>query len=251
MINLLLHFLGLLMQLARVQPTPPPAQDGEEINDDDPATETQPVEPKPMPSPARSRQPRYHWILDNGHGIETEGKRSPEFPDGSITQEAVVMRQIVQRISDKLNVLGIWHTVLVPEPHDVPLQARVDKAHAIKTTLPKFFLSLHSNASRGEGWQEPRGLEIWHEYHSKAGKALAKIFLLHILEATGWKSRGLKSRIVKQFFVLIRTKMPAILTENGFHNNIKDAAQLKDPAFQDKLAEAYVKAILYVEAKGI
>lgn len=63
-------------------------------------------------------------ILDNGHGQETPGKRSPVWKDGTQLFEYEFNRDIVKRIVQKLKCAGIEHKILVPELTDITLGER-------------------------------------------------------------------------------------------------------------------------------
>ena len=45
--------------------------------------------------------------------------------------------------------------------------------------------------------------------------------------------------------------MTAILTENGFYNNLSEATELLKDEIKEKIADAHVNAILEVELKGL
>ena len=45
-------------------------------------------------------------IIDNGHGIDTKGKRSPVWPDGSQLLEWEFNRDIANRLKEQLKVTG-------------------------------------------------------------------------------------------------------------------------------------------------
>lgn len=63
-------------------------------------------------------------ILDNGHGRDTAGKRSP---DGRLREYAYT-REMARRIAQDLKRQGIDVSLLVPEDTDVPLKERVERA---------------------------------------------------------------------------------------------------------------------------
>jgi N-acetylmuramoyl-L-alanine amidase len=44
--------------------------------------------------------------------------------------------------------------------------------------------------------------------------------------------------------------MPAVLTENGFYNNLREAKEMMDDSVRQKIADAHVSAILYIEKHG-
>ena len=225
-------------------PAPPPTPDP------DPA-------PAPPPTPT-GRQPRFLWCLDNGHGSKTAGKRSPVFDDGE-TQflEYRFNRDIVARIIKKLEAEGIRFFNVVPEVDtDNFLQGRVNRANNEPSDLPKIFVSVHANAgpaSSSKHWTTDsiRGIETWFFHGSKKGQRLAAVFQRHLIDFTGFKNRHLKSRPEKQFFVLRKTRMPAVLTENGFYNNRFEALDLMKEEVRQQIADAHVAAIVEIEENGI
>ena len=94
--------------------------------------------------------------IDNGHGIQTPGKRSP---DGKLLEYAYT-REIARRIVSDLTDRGYDAELLVPEEDDIPLSERVRRVNEICLTyepsspattgdlLPNVILiSLHINAS--------------------------------------------------------------------------------------------------------
>ena len=199
---------------------------------------------------------RYLWCLDNGHGKLTAGKRSPVFDDGT-TQffEYEFNRAIVKLIIKQLAVLGVRYFEVVPEVEvgDI-LEERVKRANEKTDPLPKIFVSIHSNAAPAASpndWCAPniRGIETWHYHNSVKGEKIATIFQRHLIQKTGFVNRHLKSRPEGQFYVLRETKMPAILTENGFYNNKEEAAELMKKEVRQKIADAHVAAILEIEKK--
>lgn len=59
-------------------------------------------------------------LLDNGHGIDTPGKRSPD----GLLREYAWNRLIASRIVTVLTDLGHDAAILVPEQEDIPLPER-------------------------------------------------------------------------------------------------------------------------------
>ena len=68
-------------------------------------------------------------LLDNGHGHNTEGKRSPKWSDGVQLFEWKNNRHIVSAIANELDKLGIKYRILVPEDWDVGLTERATIAN--------------------------------------------------------------------------------------------------------------------------
>lgn len=111
------------------------------------------------------------------------------------------------------------------------LSARVKIAEAAQVDL---FLSVHINAGGGTG------VEVLISGTGGRAETAANKVLPYLVQAGGWANRGVKTQNV---FVLRETSMPAILTENGFIDQVKDTANLKDPNFRQSLAVAHAKGI--------
>ena len=103
-------------------------------------------------------------LIDNGHGSDTPGKRSP---DGRFLEYAF-NRDIAARVASKLTSLGLNAEIIVPELTDVPLKERVSRINARCTALGKqnvILVSIHANAAgNGLQWTKPHG---WSIYTSK------------------------------------------------------------------------------------
>ncbi len=259
------------MEQVVILPDTPDQDFDEDIFDDVPTEDVPVITPDPVvedpvveeetetpPAPPSGHTARYLWCLDNGHGSLTAGKRSPVFDDG-VTQfmEYEFNRDIVNRIIKQLDEKGVKYFNVVPEVEiDNFLQGRVDRANAKKSDLPKIFLSVHSNAAPAKSsndWAPDTisGIETWFYHGSKKGQKIASVFQKHLVEKTGLKNRHLKSRPESQFYVLRKTKMVSVLTENGFYNNKSECEKLINPEFRQKVADAHVAAILEIEEHGI
>lgn len=104
------------------------------------------LNPSTITSSIPSQYKNAYIILDNGHGINTPGKRSP---DGRLREYAWA-REITKKIKQKLDSLGIESYILVPELIDISLQERVNRANKIykeQKNKNVILLSIHCNAS--------------------------------------------------------------------------------------------------------
>lgn len=112
-------------------------------------------------------------LLDNGHGKETAGKRSPVWSDGSQLFEWEFNRDIVRRISEKLEADGIPYRILVPEETDISLTERARRANEIakENNGKAYVLSIHANAGGGTGW------EVYTSPGQTPSDAIATVFL--------------------------------------------------------------------------
>ena len=66
-------------------------------------------------------------LIDNGHGVETPGKRSP---DGRLREYAYA-REIADRVVNRLQAEGVDAIRIVPEEADIPLEERVARANKL------------------------------------------------------------------------------------------------------------------------
>lgn len=205
------------------------------------------------PDTSQTHKPRYLWCIDNGHGKGTPGKRSPLFEDSTQLFEYELVRDINRRIMEKLDQAGVKYYNVVPEVEgDIPLGTRTSRANNIQSSLPKIYLSIHSNANgNGSAWDNANGIETWYLKGSALGPYFASAFQRELIKATGWSDRGLRCHNPSSaaFYVLRNTVPPAVLTENGFYTNKEQARQLQKPGFRQKIADAHVAAIMEIELK--
>ncbi len=217
-------------------------------DDDEQETEVGKDQPK--------HKPRFLWCLDNGHGKNTAGKRSPKLEDGNRFFEYEFNRDVVGRIIKALDAKGVKTYNVVPEVDvDNFLEERVARANTKASKISKLFVSVHSNAAPAPTgkWADPKinGIETWYYHGNSRGRKIAAIFQKHLIKKTGWHNRQLKSRPTRQFYVLRNTSMTAILTENGFYNNKAQCKELMKDEVRQKIADAHVDAIMEIELKGI
>ena len=184
-------------------------------------------------------------ILDNGHGRDTAGKRSP---DGRLREYAYA-REMARRIAQDLKRQGIDVSLLVPEDTDVPLKERVERANRIyaETGKQAILVSIHVNAAgNGSTWFSARG---WSVFVDPAASQDSERLATSIAEAAGnigltvRRETGGRNYWVSSFYICKHTKCPAVLTENLFQDNREDVDYL--------LSDAGKQAIVCLHVKGI
>ncbi|MFK8004965.1 MAG: N-acetylmuramoyl-L-alanine amidase [Saprospiraceae bacterium] len=223
-----------------------------ETSEPDPSTKTIDTDPPKETTPEHT--PRYLWILDNGHGKKTKGKRSPKWNDGKQVLEYELNRGIVKKIIEALEVKGIQYHNLVPEENvGNILKTRVARANALnaKSDLPSVYISIHSNAGPEDqpgNWSSADGIETWYYRTSLDGRKIAKVFQKNLISKIGWNNRGARTGMA--FYILKYTSMPAILTENGFFNNKIEGRKLLEEETRQLIADAHVNAIMEIEKYG-
>lgn len=155
-------------------------------------------------------------LIDNGHGFDTPGKRSP---DGKLLEYAY-NRFIAEELFVALRKHGYDPYLLVPESSDISLRERVRRANAIFKKEDAILISIHVNASgNGKEWMKPTG---WSCYTSvgdtKADDLAEQLCLAAEKHLPGHRMRwdisdGDRDQ-ERDFYILRKTHMPAVLTEN-------------------------------------
>lgn len=199
--------------------------------------------------------------LDDGHGMETAGKRTAPlksalkfrgktFRKGSCIHENDFNENLMELVEKALDRCGIGHMQLAPGDNDVSLANRVKTANAKKCDL---VVSLHANALAGTEWQEKAyGLVVIHHNNCQAkSKTLAKNCYEYLSTEVEWYSNGATKYGVRadtdisgySLYILKNTSMPSILVEYGFMDNWEDVKLMCSEKFQNECAEATVKGI--------
>lgn len=181
-------------------------------------------------------------ILDNGHGKDTPGKRSPIWSDGTQLFEWSWTREIVDLIHERLTFQGIDSIKLVTEEQDVSLSQRAKRCNSIKG--PKILISVHGNASSNG---KARGWEVFTTTADNKSDKLAQCFKDNFNYCfAGLKNRGDKE---KDFTLLYKADCPCILTENFFYDNEEDCKFMLSDKGKDAIVELHVRSIIEYLAK--
>lgn len=211
----------------------------------------EPVEPeKPIEEPKEDFSGCV-VMLDNGHGEETPGKRSP---DGRLREYAYT-REIVKMLKKELEDLGIEYYIVVPETRDVKLKTRAARANKkyeeVKAAGKKaIFISVHCNAAKNGEWYSARGWSGWTSKGQTAGDLLADCLYEAAHEVCDPK--GLQIRKDRSdgdedwesnFTVITETLMPACLTENFFQDNKEDVAYLLSDEGKNDVVKIHIEGI--------
>lgn len=188
-------------------------------------------------------------LIDNGHGLETPGKRSL---DGTF-REAVWAREFARLLEVKLVVEGITAIRITPEENDVPLTERVCRVNRICDENPNedfLLLSIHCNAAAvGYGnWMAARGFNSFVSINSSAkSRRLASVLQANMWNAgyKGNRARNERGFCVQNLAICRDTKCPAVLAECLYMTNDADLALLRDAKHVNNIAEIFVKSIKY------
>lgn len=183
-------------------------------------------------------------ILDAGHGMTTSGKRSPTLPEelksetGNFMHENEFNRAVVIKLDKKLRDCGFDTLTVSSLSTDTPLKTRVDLANSKKADA---FISIHANAFDGKfNGKDLEGVETYHFPNSAEGKKLAESVHKYLVKGTKQVDRGVKS---SDFQVLRDTKMPAILIEAGFMDNLYEVKLLLNDKFREEVATEIAQGV--------
>lgn len=189
-------------------------------------------------------------LIDNGHGRETPGKRSP---DGKLV-EATYTREIASKVVYGLRKLGYKAELLVPEIYDVRLLERVHRVNVKCQSLGRenvLCVSIHCNAAgNGKEWLKATGWEIWTSPGKTESDVLADHFVTmakrHFEGQTirEWKKVDGERDKEARFTILNDTLCPAVLTENFFMDSKKDVKYLLSDEGRSAVVRCHVDAIV-------
>ncbi|WP_079478879.1 N-acetylmuramoyl-L-alanine amidase [Halobacillus salinus] len=179
--------------------------------------------------------------LDDGHGMNTAGKRTPNIPElGRSIRENEFNRAVVKFLKQELERSGFDTLLVAPTDEDISLKKRVDLANQRKADI---YVAVHYNAFDGSfSGSNPSGIEIYvyPGYLNRDAGKLATAVGKYLRQGTNQNWRGIKE---SNFYVLRETTMPAILTENGFMDNKTEALLMIDENFQREVAVEHAKGI--------
>lgn len=188
-------------------------------------------------------------LIDNGHGQETSGKRSPD----GLFREYAWAREIASRIEKELCKQGYDAQCIVPETSDVPLAERTRRINEICGRIGKekvVLVSIHVNAAGNGSWLNARG---WSAYTSK-GETKSDKLATHLYKAAE-ESLPASVKLRKEmsdgdpdweenFWILRKTACPAVLTENLFMDNRDDLAILTSESGKQAIVNLHVNGII-------
>lgn len=169
--------------------------------------------------------------LDDGHGLETPGKRTPIMPDGEIIRENQFNRSAMEFCASALKRSGLTVFFTAPGDYDVPLSTRAKRANDARADI---FVSFHYNAFRGVWDQTMGGVQTCYHPGSVEGQKLAGCIQKYLVQGAPQVNRGI---VPANLAVLRETRMPAALIEAGFMDVHKEAWLMRDPKFQKETGE--------------
>ncbi len=170
--------------------------------------------------------------LDPGHGGNDSGATGNGLLEKNINLDiALRIRTLLQNNYQNVEV-NMSRTSDVART----LDQRTNEANAWGAD---YFLSIHCNAFNGSA----RGYEDY-IHSSLSGSSQTAVYqnIMHdeITKVNQLSNRGKKRA---NFHVLRESRMPALLTENGFIDNASDAALMADSSWRQRVAQGHVNGL--------
>jgi N-acetylmuramoyl-L-alanine amidase len=167
-------------------------------------------------------------VIDPGHGGFDRGG----IPSNIIPEKGVAL-DVARRLRGYLADAGFRTVMTRSSDTFVTLDGRVAIANRQRRAI---FVSIHFYSARRRG---ANGIETF--YGSAKAKRLASLIQRYAMKTTSGENRGIKKA---RFYVLRKSRIPAVLIECGFLTNRQDARRASRPAYRDQLARQIARAII-------
>ena len=166
-------------------------------------------------------------VIDAGHGGHDRGG----IPGQRVAEKTVAL-DVAQRLRTLLQASG--YRVIMTRDSDVfvPLGTRVAIANSYRNAI---FVCVHFNSARRSG---ANGIETY--FFSRESLTLASAIHYYVSGTAPSANRGVRRR---GYYVLRRTRIPAVLVECGFLTNPTEARNAQNSAYRQKLADAIARGV--------
>ena len=202
-------------------------------------------------------------LIDNGHGKDTPGKRSPlltsdmkyvkEFSEGGRLMEYRYARLVAKDVVDTLkSVYKIDARLVTPEENDVSLGERVRRINAVCSKYGAsnvIVISIHCDAAGNGDWMNAQG---WSAYTTKGTTKSDKLAqFLYDRAKTNFKGRKIRmdnsdgdDDEEANFYIIKHANCPAVLTENFFMDNKNDVEYMLSDTGEHSIVQTHIEGIL-------
>lgn len=173
-------------------------------------------------------------FIDPGHGGYDSGAVGYGLKEKDLTLK------IAKKIRDMLSRYS--NVVVKLSREDDRYLSLSQRAKMANDWNADIFISIHINSATNKS---AAGFEtfIYNGNVSQATISNQNVIHADVVKAIGLRDRGKKRA---NFAVLRQTKMPGLLTENGFISNANDANKLKQESFLNKIAQGHVNGLVKV-----
>lgn len=204
-------------------------------------------------------------LIDNGHGARdiTKGKFSPSVTGLGIDDKTIVKdrfregefnRLVARALVAELKASGYDAELLVPEDTDITLGERCRRANAWCKKLGKdnvIVVSVHANAlGHGNEWFDANYWTVWTSVGQTKSDAIATSLWNTCKEVMPDKKFGSQMYhdgdvdYESQFYILVHTSCPAVLTENFFYTNKDNLRFIASDEGRAKIVEGHKRGII-------
>lgn len=199
-------------------------------------------------------------VIDPGHqargnpSLEPVGPGSSEkkakVSDGTSgvvtgTPESSLVLAVGLKLRDALTARGV-EVVMTRTTQDVDL-SNIERARIANQADADLFVRIHADGSDNAGTAGihvlyPKSIEGWTDDIATASKKAASLAQRELIASTGAHDRGIDARGDMTGFNW--SDVPVILPEIGFMTNAAEDRLLATSAYQDKIVQGLVRAIL-------
>ena len=192
------------------------------------AVESEPVSTKRVPkSVGQTSRQSTVVVIDAGHG---------GFDRGGIPRQRVAEKTMTLDVAQRLGAIleAGGYRVIMTRNSDVfvPLGTRTAIANSYRNAI---FVSVHFNSAPRRGAD---GIETY--FYSRESLPLASAIHYYVSRGAASPNRGVRRR---GYFVLRRTRVPAVLVECGFLTNPRESQYIQNSGYRQKLAENIARGI--------
>lgn len=196
-------------------------------------------------------------VLDCGHSLTTQGKRSPDHQFFEYEYNRIIGRRVAERLND----LGIEYCFTYPidEPYDLSLTSRANVANKMakkKGAGNVLLISIHSNAAgNGKDWKNAKGWSVWTTKGETKSDKYATIFWEEAEKVCRKYNRSIRKDTYSDgdpdyeanFTVIFKTICPSILIEEFFYDNEEEMHWLLSEEGKSACTEIIINAIKRIE----
>lgn len=187
-------------------------------------------------------------LIDAGHGIDTPGKRSPD----GVFREYLWNRQVADLVLARLRNSAIDAELVVTETNDITLRTRAMRVNKVCDRMGAsnvILLSIHANAAGdGKRWNTATGWECFTSPGNTKADRIAECMYEAFSHAFPYKRMRKDltdgdSDKESNFYILTKTRCPAVILENFFYTNIDECPWLLLNETKEKIADAIVAGV--------
>lgn len=185
-------------------------------------------------------------LIDNGHGSNTLGKRSPD----GVLREYAYTREIARRLVSKLKETGYDAELVTPEDTDISITTRVKRINRYCRTFGNsncLVISIHNDAAGSKGqWLAARGWSARVSLNASPNSKKLATCLANAAEKNGLRVRRQRTNQdwwPQNLGICRDTLCPAVLTENLFMDNKEDYTFLLSEKGKETIVKSHFDGI--------